>query len=971
MFRARGGGLSRAAAGDSFAPSPALVAVRVADPPPLDDRDPLLDFSSDDDDDGGGGVNVNVNVAVAVDVDVAAKVKAEARARDGSRGADDGGLAVGFGAYEWVHRQPPSHADVSSGWTQYTDAARAMGVPAKAHFRDLLCSQRLTLRHRGLKPGDCAALAAALAVNSSVTAVDVAENALDDASVLAVVAALPSSGGPVTALDVSNNPLTDACVDAMLSSCLSGPLASLVLQDVRVTAATMYDFATAVAGGPPPSLTHLDVSKCSLTADTGESVALLVPHLQAFIAAWNELRGGAVPLMRSLATPGAALTALDVSFNGLDDAAGEAFGAALARNRVLQEVNVSHNKFTAATAAAVAAGLRANSALLALEIGFNDLTAPGSLAIISALDANTVLVELGLENCARSSAGDDPVQRLWETAAAVVNRRPLFARVSVEFPERHRVMSADAETECAGGSRRTSVESSVHTTASVVGRPWHVENSVFKHRPSECDARAFLDTPRLLGRAFEADWAATKMTRIVRRDGPRAALKVVLKAAYPLIREAFRHYCSLGGDVFVMSLAQFTSFRRDIGLDEAGRAGVYDTMFVAAMSGVAVGGRLRYGSVLVGGGGGGGGIGSGDGRLGGAAAASGGGSGGGAGGAAGSGGGAGDGGRGTSTPDAVGGSGTVAGAGVAAALSVTTGGGGSGDHHSGLARHEFLEVLVRLALVEYSPDMSDNDGPAHSMSSLLDDKLSPHLLFLFKLPSPSKAYSNVFRVNFLYTEAVDAALRANSHVIQALFTGFSEGATGRKSFLALPGYLSMFTKAGLLAPTRAEDPTRRLARLAFLLSNMTVVDEIHREERLRRRCVHTALTYTEFLEALCRFAQSWDGQMHPLGSRLAIDVHRVMGASAAAAATSDTKGRVGRATPAAGAGAGPGAGSGAGAGAGSSGVGDVADVEGAIDTLRQIERRLPVKQAPGPPDALPPRVTRLLATLRMALVKGQ
>jgi len=50
--------------------------------------------------------------------------------------------------------------------------------------------------------------------------------------------------------------------------------------------------------------------------------------------------------------------------------------------------------------------------------------------------------------------------------------------------------------------------------------------------------------------------------------------------------------------------------------------------------------------------------------------------------------------------------------------------------------------------------------------------------------------------------------------------------------------------------------TDRDCRLVFVFSSMTVVDELRRSSKDAQRYVHTALTFTDFLEAVARLADS-------------------------------------------------------------------------------------------------------------------
>jgi hypothetical protein len=91
----------------------------------------------------------------------------------------------------------------------------------------------------------------------------------------------------------------------------------------------------------------------------------------------------------------------------------------------------------------------------------------------------------------------------------------------------------------------------------------------------------------LLARSFEADWAQTKLHRVIKDPVDRAALKPILKNRYALLREVFRYYASMSGSPFGISFAQYTEMRKTMRLDAAGRTAELDMTFFSADSSTA------------------------------------------------------------------------------------------------------------------------------------------------------------------------------------------------------------------------------------------------------------------------------------------------------------------------------------------------------------------------------------------------
>ena len=78
-----------------------------------------------------------------------------------------------------------------------------------------------------------------------------------------------------------------------------------------------------------------------------------------------------------------------------------------------------------------------------------------------------------------------------------------------------------------------------HTLAGKIAKKeaWDFYKSVFKdYRP---------DTDALLRDCFEIDWALTKCPKLIKSDTEREAVKALLGAFYPSVRECYKYYSSL------------------------------------------------------------------------------------------------------------------------------------------------------------------------------------------------------------------------------------------------------------------------------------------------------------------------------------------------------------------------------------------------------------------------------------------
>ncbi|KAA0177640.1 hypothetical protein FNF27_00813 [Cafeteria roenbergensis] len=409
------------------------------------------------------------------------------------------------------------------------------------------------------------------------------------------------------------------------------------------------------------------------------------------------------------------------------------------------------------------------------------------------------------EALAAAESTDAATQEVWETAQLVLDARPTFATVTVDFPEQPRKFGGRL---CLGALSGRGRHGASQLAAASQGE-WSAETSVFRPRLSETDAEALVDTPELLDRCFEADWTHTKMDRVLPDPMQRAALKPVLKRYYPVTRELFRLYCSAStGDAFFISLTLWTDMRRDMGITSREKDAILDTAFFAANV------ELEEDD---------------------------------------------------ENPD-----------------------------HA-LCRYELQEVLVRSALILYPPSMSAT-GPASSLELLLTRHVVPAAMRMFGIDNPLEPFSNQFRIEQLYDVEVEAVFRRFWRQIVALFRRFATSVDGSaKMFLSITQWVDLLAATGFygggggvqggaatvgsggpsLGPGSLMTPrsrqtdhppmkglapsgnlTERDARSLFLFSNPTVIDELHRSSKAKRRFRHTHLSLTSFLEALARLASS-------------------------------------------------------------------------------------------------------------------
>ena len=226
-------------------------------------------------------------------------------------------------------------------------------------------------RFNGCRVSDSgvALLSQVLAVNSSLTSLNLSVNGIGDSGAASLSQAL-AVNSCLTYLNLSENSIGDS-------------------------AATSLSQALAVNS----SLTNLDLTT-NLICDSGAaslSQALAVNSSLTYLnLAQNSIRdSGAASLSQALAT-NSSLTVLDLSHNHIDDSGAASLSQALATNSFLTSLYLCDNSISDSGAASFSQALATNSSLTSLDLSFNCIHDSGACSLSQALVANSSLTSLNL-----------------------------------------------------------------------------------------------------------------------------------------------------------------------------------------------------------------------------------------------------------------------------------------------------------------------------------------------------------------------------------------------------------------------------------------------------------------------------------------------------------------------------------------------------------------------------------------------
>jgi hypothetical protein len=528
-------------------------------------------------------------------------------------------------------------------------------------------------------------------------------------------------------------------------------------------------------------------------------------------------------------------------------------------------------------------------------------------------------LELGL-------LGDSATQFLWELGDAAsqlrAERMPQakVTRVLVEWPENERepfmdILAGDPSMLARLSPRAWRLLHGEETGTARLAiaeeddGEWRPETSVFRDRQFVAPSRSMLDTPELLAMTLEADWTATHLHTLLLDRVSQEEVKAVLAEHYAFLVQMFHFYCSFDQTPFQMKHVVFTDWRKRCGLTSYTNTAVEALMDAAfkgsdfgpseksserktradAAAGKAAtedlaGGEDGAAALMEGG--------SDEdddaddaarpvldveadaasGGLMGAVALR----------------------RPGEDGDSASGGGsesiwgTVDKAATAverlameqqqaeqAAMKSASNRADVNSRHA-LTRHEFMEALVRMSVAIEGVKVvgtSSATATATAVRSVILNRLLPAASRDMGLTRSEDLFANAFRTDFMYTEAVDKAMRRRFKLASELYEHYAgdilvKGAAsvGTGFGLTAKGWQAMLSDARMMSSDRGIGRPEANAHFAasaclchyegFPSAEAARACDVRTKEERKRLTHSRTLTKTEFLELLCRLAAS-------------------------------------------------------------------------------------------------------------------
>ena len=261
-----------------------------------------------------------------------------------------------------------------------------------------------------------ASLSQALAVNSSLTNLDLINNFIGPSGAASLSQALAVNAS-LTNLNLSLNNEFGASGAASLSQALAGnsSLTNLVLVGncIGDSGAASLSQALAVNSSLTNLVLHLNRIGGSGAVSLSQALAVNSSLTNLNLSA-NRIDGsGAASLSQALAV-NSSLTNLDLGSNVIGDSGAATLSQALAVNSSLTSLDLTSNNIGASGAASLSQTLAVNSSLTNLGLGYNGIGPSGAASLSQALAVNSSLTSLDLS---QNSIGDSGAASLSQALA--------------------------------------------------------------------------------------------------------------------------------------------------------------------------------------------------------------------------------------------------------------------------------------------------------------------------------------------------------------------------------------------------------------------------------------------------------------------------------------------------------------------------------------------------------------------------
>ena len=262
---------------------------------------------------------------------------------------------------------------------------------------DMSSLTKVYFRNTAIHDAGASAISMALAVNSSLTSLDLDWNRIGDAgaSSLSQVLTVNSS---LTILDLSWNIIGEAGASSLSQALTANSsLTSLDLRNNSIGISGASSLSQALTANSSPTSLNLRANGFGMLGAVSLSQALTAnSSLTSLELGYNFIADAGAYCLSQALTANSSLTSLDLRYNNIGEVGASSLSQALTANSSLTSLDLRGNRIGDADASALSQALTANSSLTGLYLGSNSIGDAGASSLSQALTANSSLASLDL-----------------------------------------------------------------------------------------------------------------------------------------------------------------------------------------------------------------------------------------------------------------------------------------------------------------------------------------------------------------------------------------------------------------------------------------------------------------------------------------------------------------------------------------------------------------------------------------------
>jgi len=283
----------------------------------------------------------------------------------------------------------------------YQKSCQVLQVVVSTYFLKNLKKDKIIMKHHGLGPVGCKAIAAPLVTNTCVCELDIEDNWITHEGFSDICDMLMENCF-ITSLNVAQNKLGSKGAHMFKDMILENSnLKHINISRNEFSCEDGKFFADGLSVNL--RLKSLNLSGNEFSEKGGEYLGkglAINESIEELDLSWNHLRGkGAIAIAAGMKA-NMMIKQLDLSWNGFSDDGAKAMGEMLKTNNTLQHLDLSNNRIGLDGAVGIATGLVNNDTLRVIRLHSNPLGAKGASIILQAISTNTnsAIIELGLKD---------------------------------------------------------------------------------------------------------------------------------------------------------------------------------------------------------------------------------------------------------------------------------------------------------------------------------------------------------------------------------------------------------------------------------------------------------------------------------------------------------------------------------------------------------------------------------------------